>query len=41
VQNAEIVAIEGESCRLREARGRADTWARKRRGPPRFGRPLK
>jgi DNA replication protein DnaC len=32
VHNAEIVAIEGESYRLKEARDRADTRARKRRG---------
>ena len=32
VHNAEIVAIEGESYRLKEARDRADARARKRRG---------
>jgi IstB-like ATP binding protein len=32
VHNAEIVAIKGESYRLKEARERADAWARKRRG---------
>ena len=31
VHNAEIVAIEGESYRLKEARDRADARARKRR----------
>ncbi len=32
VHNAEIVAIEGKSYRLKEARDRADARARKRRG---------
>ena len=32
VHNAEIVAIEGDSYRLKEARDRADARARKRRG---------
>jgi DNA replication protein DnaC len=32
VHYAEIVAIEGESYRLKEARDRADARARKRRG---------
>jgi hypothetical protein len=32
VHNAEIVAIEGDSYRLKEARERADARARKRRG---------
>ena len=32
VHNAEIVAIEGESYRLKEARDRAEARARKRRG---------
>ena len=32
VHNAEIVAIEGESYRLKEARDRTEARARKRRG---------
>ena len=33
VHNAEVIAIEGESCRLNEAQERAEQRARKRRGP--------
>jgi DNA replication protein DnaC len=32
VHNAEIIAIEGESCRLKEARERTEQRSRQRRG---------